>query len=219
MDTETLIARLSAEAQPVRPLMPPWRRAAIWLAICVPPLVAVVALHGLSIDAAGFLADQRLLIEELAILATAISAAVAAFASVVPGRSQRWLWLPAIPLAIWLATVGKGCLDDFAALGPAGLRIRVDVECFLPMVMIGTLPAIAIVMMLRGGAPLRPRVTLVLAALATAAVANAGLRLFHAGDISIKVLVWHFGLIGVLLAVAAAAGPTLLPWRKAAAAT
>ena len=52
--------------------------------------------------------------------------------------------------------------------------------------------------MLRRGAPLAPRATLFLGALATAAVVAFGLRFFHIGDASIMVLTWHMGLAAVL---------------------
>jgi hypothetical protein len=41
--------------------------------------------------------DGRFGVEEVAALATAITAAGAAFASVVPGYDRRWLLLPVVP--------------------------------------------------------------------------------------------------------------------------
>ena len=67
--------------------------------------------------------------------------------------------------------------------------------------------------LLRRGAPLLPRVTLALAALALAAIANFGLRLFHLGDVSIMVLFWHLGSAAVLSVIAASFGPYVLRWR------
>jgi tetrahydromethanopterin S-methyltransferase subunit C len=69
------------------------------------------------------------------------------------------------------------------------------------------------VVMLRRGAPLAPRVTIALGALAVAAVGNFGLRLFHLGDASIMVLFWHFGTITLLSAFAACLGPQVLYWN------
>lgn len=217
MDTDALIARLANDARPVRRLMPPWKRAALWLALAVPPILAVVAFHGIEVNLATFLVDRRMLIEEVATLATAVTAAIAAFASTVPGRGRNWLWLPALPFAVWLLTVGKGCLDDWMRLGAAGLALRPD-DCFLPMILVGTVPAAAMIAMLRRGAPLHPRLTLLLGTLATAAVANFGLRFFHIGDVSIMLLVWHFGVLAAFLCAAAAVGPRILRWNNSAAA-
>jgi len=214
MDTDRLIAELAGRTEPVRRLRPPWIRAAIWLALAIPPLALVIAIHGLDVDLFAALADRRFVIEQGATLATALTAAVAALASTVPGANRRWLWLPAVPLTIWLATVGAGCVADWRSLGPAALRIRLDTGCLLPMVLIGIVPAVSMVTMLRHGAPLSPRLTLILAALATAGVVNFALRFFHFGDVSIMVLVWHLGLVGLLSIVAGLLGPRFLGWGR-----
>ena len=159
------------------------------------------------------LGDPRMAVEEAATLATAIFAALAAFQSTVPGASRRWFWVPVATLAVWLAAVGTGCVDDYIHLGMDGLTVRFDGDCMLPTVLIGIAPAVLIVAMLRRGAPLMPRLTLMLAGLAVAALANFGLVLFHVGDVSIMVLVWHFGFVVALSAVAGWLGPVMLGWR------
>jgi hypothetical protein len=212
MDTDRLIAELAGRAEPVRHLRPPWIRTAIWLALAIPPLVLVIAVHGLDVDLSAALADRRFVIEQGATLATALTAAVAALASTVPGVNRKWLWLPAVPLAIWLATVGASCVADWRSLGPAGLQLRWDGACFLPMVLIGIVPAVTMVSMLRHGAPLFPRLSLILAAVATAGVVNFALRFFHFGDVSVMVLVWHLGMVALLSIGAGLLGPGFLGW-------
>ena len=73
---------------------------------------------------------------------------------------------------------------------------------------------IAIVIMLRRGAPLVPRTTLALAAVAVAALANFALRLHHLGDVSIMVLVWHFGSVILLACVAGLIARHILNWQR-----
>lgn len=214
MDTDRLIAELASRAEPVERLRPPWMRAALWLALAIPPMVAVIAVHGLDVDLATALANRRFAIEQTATLATALTAAVAALASTVPGGNRKWYWLPLIPLAVWLATVGAGCVEDWRALGPAGLSLRLDTGCLVPMVVIGIVPAVTMVAMLRHGAPLSPGLTLILAALATAAIVNFALRFFHIGDVSLMVLVWHLGLVAALSIGAGLLGPHLLGWGR-----
>jgi len=217
MDTDSLISRLAGEAQPTPRLRPPWLRALVWLGLAIPPLLLVLAYHAPVLDA-EFLADDPLLpIEQTAAFATALTAAFAAFVSTVPGWSRRWLWLPVLPLTVWLLTVGKGCIDDWLNLGAFALTLRIDSGCFLPAVLMGIVPSIAMVAMLRRGAPLTPRLTLILGAIAVAAIVNFGLRLFHVGDISFMVLVWHLGFVAVLSAIAGTAAPWLFGWRLPAA--
>lgn len=217
METDRLIATLAMDVRPVRPLARPWLRALIWLAISAPPVFLVVWWHGMA-PKAGMVAtaDLRMTIEWLAILATAVSAAVAAFASSVPGAGRRWLWVPAVPLLVWLAAVGQGCVEDYQAMGAAAFDLRVDSECFVPTVLAGIVPVVAMLVMLRRGAPVMPRATLALAALAIAAVVNLAMLLFHVGDVSIMVLVWHLGVVLAAGAVASLFGPLVLRWRPSA---
>jgi hypothetical protein len=206
METEELIARLAADAQPVRRLRPPWLRALAWLAIALPYVAAVAYAKLRMADTIGPFDDLRFIVEQSATLATAATAAIAALASIIPGFDRRVLLLPLPSFAIWLASVGYGCLQDWLRLGPDGLVIVPDWECLPSAAFIGILPALAMIIMLGRGAPMAPRLTLALAGLAVAAIANFGLQFFHFRDASIMVLVWHLGSVAVLSALAGAAG-------------
>jgi len=209
-----LITEIAAGSEPIPRLPPPWVRAAMWLALAMPVMVVVMAFHGLEVDLVTALGDNRFVIEQIATVATALGAAVAAFHSTIPGRDRRWYWLISIPLAVWLATVGAGCVSDWRAMGPAGLRLYLDTGCLLPMVLIGFVPVVTMVAMLRRGAPLSPRLTLILGALATAGLVNFALRIFHIGDVSVMVLVWHLGLVAALSAGAGILAPRILGWAR-----
>lgn len=216
MDTNALIEQL-ASAGPVRRLPAPWVRALLWLALSVPFVAGVVWLMPSEVDPVAAMADRQFLFEQAATLVTVLAAALAAFCSVVPGYDRRILLVPLVPLAAWLASIGEGCWRDWLVLGTNGLRLRPDWNCLPPALLIGIVPAIVMVAMLRRGAPLMPRVTIALGALAVAALANLGLRLFHVGDASIMILFWHFGGAAVLAALAGSFGRQVLYWRHAAA--
>jgi len=220
LDTEQLIHQLADHPAPVRRLPAPWRRAALWFAISLPYVAVVVFAHAMPasmpIDPSHMLHDRQFIIEQIAILLTAITAVMAAFCSVVPGYDRRILLLPLLPLAIWLLSLGDGCINDWIRLGARGLELRPDWDCLPPAALIGIVPALAIVIMLRRGAPLYPRITLALAALAVAALGNFGLRVYHVGDASIMVLVWHFGSVIVLALIAGWIGQLVLNWKTAA---
>jgi hypothetical protein len=215
MDTDELIKRLVADLRPVRPLRPPWARAVLWMGIALPYVAAVVWNKLMMVDAAQAGADARFIVEQAATLATALTAAIAAFRSVIPGFDRRILLLPVAPLGLWLASVGHGCVQDWLRLGADGLTIRPDWDCLPMAAVIGIVPAATIVAMLRRGAPLHPRVTLTLAALAVASVANFGLQFAHARDASIMVLTWHLGAAAVLSALGGWLGVRVLGWRPA----
>lgn len=214
MDTNEFIKLLAADLRPVRPLRPPWTRAALWLGVALPYVAAVVWSKLMMIDASQVVADVRFMVEQAATFATALAAAVAAFCSVLPRFDRRMLLLPLAPLGLWLASVGHGCVQDWLRLGADGLTIRPDWDCLPSAIIIGIIPAIVLVAMLRRGAPLRPRLTLALAALAVASLANFGLQFAHAQDASIMVLAWHLGAAAVLSALGGWLGALILEWRR-----
>jgi hypothetical protein len=211
--TERLIQRLADGPEPVRPLPGPWVRTAAWLALAVPYVALVVYVVSPRDDLLVKLWDLRFLIEQFAALATGIAAAAAAFASTIPGYDRRSLFLPIVPLAVWLGSLGEGCIQAWLQLGPEGLALWPDWLCFPAIVLVGAIPAVAMAVMLRRGAPLTPHVTTALGGLAAAGLGNFGLRLFHAQDASLMVLVWQVGSVFVLTVMAAWAGRLLLNWQ------
>src|SRR5688572_24717775 len=101
--TDALVAALAAEARPVAPLASPLARAAATLAVIAVAGGVLVAAAG---DARGMAAryDGRellMFVEMAAMLATALLAAIGAFAVSVPGSSRRWLLAPLPPLLTW----------------------------------------------------------------------------------------------------------------------
>jgi Negative regulator of sigma F len=214
MDTNQLIRILADDVRPVRRLPHPMARAAVWFAISVPYVVAIVAAYEWAGYAATLPIDWPFLIEELATVATAVTAAIAAFCCIVPGRDRRIAFLPIVPLAVWLASLGRECAAEWLRVGANSLSFRVGWECLPPAALIGVVPAIVLVAMLRRGAPLYPRSTVMLGALAVAALGNLALRIFHEGDVTIMMLVWHLGAVALLLGVASLFGPRMLSWRR-----
>ena len=214
METSALIQQLAGQSAPVRRLWRPWQRSAIWLAISLPYVAAIVFSKPMDFDLRLMFSDTRFMIEEIAALTTAVAAVVAAFWSIVPGHHRKLLLLPLAPLAVWLGALGEGCVHDWLRLGNAGLQLRIDWDCLPAASVIGIVPMIAIIVMLRRGAPLIPRITLALAAVAVAGLGNFALRLYHLGDVSIMVLVWHFGSVVLLAFIAGLIARHVLNWRN-----
>jgi hypothetical protein len=215
MHTDALVRDLAAAALPVRPLARPEVRALGWVAIAFATAVVVMAIHGINPNAfRAALSDPRMLGEIAATAATAITGAVAAFQSTVPGAGRRWFWLPFASLAAWVVLTGSGCAADYASIGPAALDLRLDTGCFVPGAAIGSLLTLVILLMLKRGAPLMPRLTLIFAGMAVAATVNLGMLLLHEGDVSIMLLVWHTGYVVALAAIGAWVAPALLRWPR-----
>ena len=214
MKTARLIEELAGGLDATPRLPPPWLRTAIWLSLSLPFLALVVLVVSPRGDLAAKLLDARFLVEQGAALLTGIAAAYAAFVSTIPGANRKLLMLPALPLAVWLGTLGKGCMDSWVRSGPEGLSLQPDWFCFPAILLVGSLPAIAIVTMLRRGAPLAPCTTIALGGLAAAGLGDFGLRMFHPQDASIMVLVWQVGSVFVLAALAGCAGRRLFNWQS-----
>ncbi len=214
MDTERLIQTLVDAAEPVRRLPRPWIRSAIWLAIAIPYIALVVYVMSPRADLIVKMTETRYLIEQFAALATGIAAAIAAFATTIPGYSRKVLLLPVFPLAIWLGVLGQGCVSALIQFGLNALSLQPDWFCLPAIMLVGAIPAAAMAIMLRRGAPLFPHVSTALGALAAAGLGDFGLRFFHPQDASLMVLVWQFGTVFALTCVAGSAGRYLLSWSS-----
>ena len=212
METDKLIQRLSKRSEPMRPLPRPWSRTLAWLALSLPYVALVVLVVSPRADLVEKLSDARFLVEQAAALATGVAAAAAAFATVVPGHDRKAALLPALPLVVWLGSLGQGTIQTWLRSGSDGLWLAPDWICFPAIVLVGSTPAIALVAMLRRGAPLMPCTTVALGGLAAAGLGNFGLRLFHPQDASLMVLVWQFGSVAVLTGLAGCAGRYVLNW-------
>jgi hypothetical protein len=215
-DTAELIHRLTTDSSAVPPLARPWTRAATWCAWSLSYLVLfdLVWPH----PAFGIQPDRRFIVEQAAALATGLAAAVAAFATVVPGHSRALVLVPVLPLGVWVGSIGQRCAGDWATSAGAP-AILMHWACFPLTVLAGALPAMAIVVMLRRGAPLTPRLTTAVAGIAVAGLSNFGIRFVHPFDASFVVLAWHVIAVFGLSAAAAVFAPHIFSWRKAIAAS
>jgi hypothetical protein len=208
-NTQELIDNLSRDLSPVRPLRNPLIRTALWVAILLPYTGLVIIVLGFLLKRPIATLDRLFLMEQTFALATGITAAMAAFTSVIPGRNRSYLLWPVLPLIAWLGTLGESCL----AAGPLAITGH-NVWCFPFVIILGTAPAIVLWKMLRRGAPLTPNVTAGLGALAAAGVGNFCVRLIHQEDVTLMLLVWHVGGVFLLAILSGTAGRYLLNWRS-----
>ena len=201
MKTEDLIDSLARDVEPVRRLRHPWLRTAAWLAATVAYLYGVVLMMSPRAPLMAGFADPRFSLEQLAAVLIGLTAGAAALSTVIPGRSPRVLLAPIAAGVLWIAVVVVGCAQDVLRYGTS-IPLESDWRC-LPYMLVGGLPpAGALALMLRRGAPLTPRLTLALAGLSAAALANVTSCLVSVHDTSITVLLWH-GTTIVLLGVVA----------------
>jgi hypothetical protein len=213
MKTDDLIARLGTDLRPVRPLASPRRRAAIWLVIAGGYVALVLVASWLRRGALlGVSTEPVYVLQQAGLIATAVPAAVAAFASVIPGGSRRLRWMPLAAVAIVMMTVMWGMARDVNIHGTLGAGRETDWPCVISIVAGGAILWSVAAVMLRLGAPLAPMITSLLAGLAAVSLANLEACVTRSHAFSVTVLIWHGTTSMLVIAVVVASGRRLLTW-------
>jgi hypothetical protein len=210
--TPDLIDALVDRATPVRRLRPPLVRAAMWLLFAALVLALIVAGHGLRPDIVDRLRQPVFVLSMIAALATGILAAIASFQISLPDRSRSWLLLPAPALIAWLSTIGYGCVFDWVSVTPNDNRIGETVRCFATLLLTSVPLSIAMLVMLRYAALLRPNASSAMSGLAIAGITAFSLSLVHDFDASSTILVWNLGIAVLIAGLACLFGRRMLEW-------
>lgn len=210
--TPDLINALAANVTPVRRLRSPVMRAAGWLLLAALILVLLTIAQGVRPDIAQRLHDPTFVARVLGAVMTGILAAVAAFMLSLPDRSRLWLLLPTPALILWLSTIGYQCLTNWISVEPTGIRLGETARCFATLVLTSLPLSLAMMLMLRHAAPLRPTGAALAGSLAVAAITATALSLFHDLDATIMILLWNLGTTVVFIGFAGTFGRQLLSW-------
>jgi len=210
--TPDLIDALVETATPVRRLRPPIIRAGLWLAFAAIMLGLIAIAHGLRPDFFDRVRQPLFVLSMLGALATSILAAVASFRLSLPDSSRLWIVLPLPALALWVATIGYGCLTDWVSMDPDGVHMGEAVRCFATLLMTSVPLSIAMLVMLRYAALLRPLEVSVMGGLAVAAVTAFALSLFHDLDATVMILIWNLGSAVLIAALGSLFGRSMLTW-------
>lgn len=210
--TPELIDSLVADAKPVRRLRPPVTRALCWLLFAALLLALVALVHGVRPDLIVKLRQPTFVVGVVAALITAALASTASFIASVPGRSRRWLWLPAPAVMVWMSTVGYGCLTDWVSIGPDGISPGETARCFATLAITGIPLSLVMLIMLRYVARLAPTPVVMTGSLAVAAMTAAALSLLHPLDATVMILMWNVGVAALLLALSGLYGRRLFGW-------
>lgn len=213
VDTRQLIDQLAARATPVQPLASPSRRASVWMAFVVAAVAIIALISGLRPDLFAAMSVPATALEWVASAMTGLLAAYAVFQVSVPGRSPRWVWLPVPALAIWIGSVGLGCLGEWWQLGPQAFAFdNHGAECFGTITLISLPLILVLLLMVRHAGAVRPAETALLGALSAAALSAAGVSLIHDGESALMVLVWHVSAVALLAGLGWALSRRLFAW-------
>jgi hypothetical protein len=210
--TPDLIAALAADAKPVRRLRPPLVRAGAWLSFAMMLLTLLAIVHGVRPDLAEHLRRPIFVAGALAALVTGVLAAVSSFLVSLPDRSRLWLLLPAPSLAVWVSTIGYGCLTGWVGIAPDGIQFGEAFRCFVTLIVTSVPLSFAMLVMLRYAAILRPILVTISGSLSVAAITATALSIFHDLDASVMILIWNVGISALIVALGGTVGPRLLGW-------
>ena len=210
--TPDLIEALAANVTPVRRLRPPLARATLWLSFAAVVLVLLAVSHGGRPDLAQRLDQPTFVVSIAASLLTGILAALAAFLVSLPDRSRAWLLLPLPALAVWISTIGYGCLTDWVVVNPGSLRLGEAARCFATLVLVSVPLSLLLFVMLRHAAPLRPMPVALTGSLAVAAITASALSLFHEFDATVMILMWNLGSAALLVGLGTLLGRKMFAW-------
>ena len=210
--TPDLIDALVETATPVRRLRPPIVRTGLWLAFAAAVLGLIAVAHGVRPDFFGYVRQPLFVLGMLGALATGILAAVASFQISLPDSSRLWTVLPLPAVALWVSSIGYGCLTDWVSIGPNGVRLGEAARCFATLFMTSVPLSIAMLFMLRYAALLRPLEISVMGGLAVAAVTAFALSLFHDLDATVMILIWNLGSAALIAVLGSLFGRSMLIW-------
>jgi hypothetical protein len=210
--TPDLIDALAANLAPVRRLRPPVTRAASWLLLAALLLAVLAVSQGIRPDLDQRLREPTFILGMSGAVLTGILAAVAAFMLSLPDRSRFCLLLPAPALIVWLSTIGYQCLADWVSLEPNGIRLGETARCFATLVLTSLPLSLAMLLMLRYAAPLRPTAVTLTGSLAVAAITATALSLFHDLDATVIILMWDLGTAALFVGLGGAFGGKMFSW-------
>lgn len=215
MQTDRLVEALVDDLEPVRPLAPIPLRLAAWLGISLPAIaLAVVAMEPRS-DLAARLGETGFLLQQATMSATALAGAWAALSAGVPGSGRWRQYLPLLPLTLWFGLLAAQAIGEWPDQGSLATALGLDPQCIPGIALTGLTPCAVMLTMIRHGSRFNRGAAVFWGTLASAALANAGLRLFHPVDAALMVIVWQFGTVLALTAAATLARDRLVPPRPA----
>ena len=187
-------------------------RAASWLLLAAVVLALLAVNQGIRPDLAQRLREPTFATGLAAPLLTGVLAAAAAFLVSLPDRSRLWLLLPVPALVLWLSNIGYQCLVQWIDIGPDGVSLGEAARCFATLVLTSLPLSLAMLVMLRYAAPLRPTAVTLTGSLAVAAITATALSLFHTVDATLMILMWDLGTAALFVALAGVFGRRMFRW-------
>jgi hypothetical protein len=211
---EGLIAGLTSDLKPVRPLPSAGKRAAIWLGFVVLAGLVLSLIADLSAFMHRFMASSDMGMAMLGSALTAVLAAIAAFKLSMPDCPRAWALLPVPAALLWIFASGLGCLRTVVLPGMQVAPFGETLECLAIIVALSLPFSLLIFAMLREAFSLLPALTAVVAGLAVAAASATLLNLFHPFDAAAVDLLMHALAVALVIVMSRYLGRRFLSGVK-----
>ncbi|MBL1147752.1 MAG: DUF1109 domain-containing protein [Pseudomonadota bacterium] len=215
-NTKKLISALAEELPPVRPLLPPAKRTALWSAVFLAAmLLAVTIIKGFRHDLATVLTGAGFLAETAVLLFSGILCLYAGFKLSVPDIRYGKMPFAAVWVTVLLALGANIML--FLLAEPQHLHSEIGKygifhHCAVNLILLMAVPALLAFYLVRKSAPVLPLWTGYAVLLGIAAFAAAVMRLVCGADGFAHLLIWHFLPAFGLSFLGLLAGMTFLRW-------
>jgi hypothetical protein len=210
--TPDLIESLAANMKPVRRLRPPVTRAACWLLLAALVVALLAVSQGIRPDLAQRLHDPAFAAGIAGAALTGVLAAIAAFFVSLPDRSRLWLILPVPAVTIWLSNIGYQCLTEWISMAPNGVSLGETTRCLATLVLTSLPLSLAMLVMLRYAAPLRPTAVTFMGSLSVAAITATALSLFHTADATLMIIMFNVGTAAMFVGLGSLFGRRMFEW-------
>lgn len=198
---DRLIAGLTSDLHPVRPLPPAGKRALIWLGFVILSGLVLSFIADLSAFAHRFMASPDMWMAMLGSALTAALAAIAAFKLSMPDSPRAWAALPLPAALLWIFASGLGCLREAVLPGTHVAPFRETLECLTIIVALSVPFSLLMFAMLREAFSLLPGITAAVAGLAVAAASATLLNLFHPIDAAAVDLLVHAFAVALVIVI------------------
>ena len=199
---ERLLARLIADAHPVRPLWAPHSRLALWLALQTLTLGVAVRV-GLRPNLGDHLRRPLFLLELGALIAAGVTAAALALRAAVPGMAGGRVGLTC---SVLLGTVALLAHEPAASVHSLQGFVANGTQCVICMLAFSALPWTALFVAVRRGAPLNGPGAGAYTGAAAFLFAAAAVRIACPIDEELHLLAWHMMPIALGAALSAVVG-------------
>ncbi|TNE31936.1 MAG: DUF1109 domain-containing protein [Alphaproteobacteria bacterium] len=215
-NTKDLISTLAEDLPPVRPLLPPAKRTALWSVVFLATmLLAVTVIKGFRHDLATVLTGTSFLAETFVLLLSGVLCLYAGFKLSVPDIRYNKIPFTTVWFVILLA-VGAN-ITLFLLSEPQHLYDEIEKygifhHCAVNLILLMAVPILIVFYLVKKSAPVLPLWTGYAVFLAIASFAAVMMRLVCGADGFAHLLIWHFLPAFGLSFLGLLAGITLLRW-------